>query len=238
MTSKCLVSECDAPVRTLRICYNHYQRAKRANALDALLETLPKRLCENCNSELPLRARSTMRFCCKRCLNSHAFKSNKDERLRDHKLWRDANRDERIKKSRDERFGSTCRECGDVLLYGSRRTRVFCSPECKNADSLRTHAHTRKQSALIRNRLMDGASVPGGVSKRDWDRLVNRHDGKCAYCGTKSKLTQDHVVPISRGGKHSIGNILPVCRSCNSSKKNALLIQWKATTLPKRLARL
>jgi 5-methylcytosine-specific restriction endonuclease McrA len=40
----------------------------------------------------------------------------------------------------------------------------------------------------------------------------------CAYCGRQGDLTEDHVVPLSRGGTDDISNIVPACRSCNSRK--------------------
>lgn len=65
------------------------------------------------------------------------------------------------------------------------------------------------------------------VTARDWCRLLDRYRNCCAYCGVTSvPLTQDHVIPLSRGGRHSIGNLLPVCKSCNSSKRSRLLIEW------------
>ena len=46
--------------------------------------------------------------------------------------------------------------------------------------------------------------------------------GICHYCEKKFKsnyLTMDHVVPISRGGKSTKGNIVPCCKKCNNKKK-------------------
>ena len=45
--------------------------------------------------------------------------------------------------------------------------------------------------------------------------------GICHYCAKKiksSELTMDHVVPISRGGKSTKGNLVPCCKECNSKK--------------------
>ena len=62
----------------------------------------------------------------------------------------------------------------------------------------------------------------------EWDRLVERYRGCCAYCGVADdNLTMDHVVPVAKGGRHAIGNFVPACQSCNSSKNDRYLSQWK-----------
>jgi len=38
----------------------------------------------------------------------------------------------------------------------------------------------------------------------------------------------DHVVPLSRGGLTSKGNVVPCCRTCNEQKKYLLPIEWTA----------
>jgi len=66
-----------------------------------------------------------------------------------------------------------------------------------------------------------------GVTKDEWESLVHYFESKCAYCsGTFSKLELDHVIPISKGGRHEIGNILPSCRSCNAKKHVKSLDEW------------
>lgn len=40
----------------------------------------------------------------------------------------------------------------------------------------------------------------------------------CAYCGAAGDMQIEHVVPISKGGTHAIGNIVPACEDCNSNK--------------------
>ncbi len=45
--------------------------------------------------------------------------------------------------------------------------------------------------------------------------------GNCHYCGEKfaaKELTMDHVVPLSRGGLSTRGNLVPSCKPCNQSK--------------------
>jgi 5-methylcytosine-specific restriction endonuclease McrA len=51
---------------------------------------------------------------------------------------------------------------------------------------------------------------------------------KCLYCNSKEKITVDHVVPVSRGGTHSIGNLVPACLSCNTSKGAKTITEWRS----------
>lgn len=67
----------------------------------------------------------------------------------------------------------------------------------------------------------------GNHTRADWLRLLNRFGGLCAYCETAIATTEDHVIPVTRGGTNFIGNILPACFTCNSSKRDLLLIEWK-----------
>ena len=55
-------------------------------------------------------------------------------------------------------------------------------------------------------------------SKRN---VLIRDNFKCAYCGVESKkLTIDHVIPKSKGGKSSFENTTAACKSCNGKKGN------------------
>ncbi|MFH0908899.1 MAG: HNH endonuclease [bacterium] len=56
--------------------------------------------------------------------------------------------------------------------------------------------------------------------------LEESFDGKCAYCG-KPASTYDHIVPVSKGGQTTPGNIVPACASCNSSKNNKDVVEWR-----------
>ncbi len=51
-------------------------------------------------------------------------------------------------------------------------------------------------------------------------RNVLIRDGfKCLYCGSKEgKLTIDHIIPRSRGGKDTFENCVASCRRCNNKK--------------------
>lgn len=57
--------------------------------------------------------------------------------------------------------------------------------------------------------------------------LQNLYNSPCLNCGSNKNITMDHVIPIARGGRHSEGNLQPLCNRCNSSKKNKLMSEWK-----------
>jgi 5-methylcytosine-specific restriction endonuclease McrA len=62
------------------------------------------------------------------------------------------------------------------------------------------------------------------ILKKEAARILR---GPCFYCGSTGPITLDHVIPRSRGGRHSFGNLLPACRPCNSSKKDKFIMEWK-----------
>ena len=53
------------------------------------------------------------------------------------------------------------------------------------------------------------------------------YSSPCFYCGKKDRIEADHIIPVSKGGRHSIGNLVSACRWCNASKGNRLLSDWK-----------
>jgi 5-methylcytosine-specific restriction endonuclease McrA len=61
-----------------------------------------------------------------------------------------------------------------------------------------------------------------------WKRRLAK--GLCHYCRRNfppRELTMDHIVPVSRGGKTTKGNVVPCCKECNNAKKQLLPIEWQ-----------
>lgn len=71
---------------------------------------------------------------------------------------------------------------------------------------------------------------PGYVpmSGGEWVAMKHRFANRCAYCANHcSALQVEHVIPLSRGGRHAPGNIVPACPACNYSKGAMFLMEWR-----------
>ncbi|HEY9813122.1 MAG TPA: HNH endonuclease [Candidatus Sericytochromatia bacterium] len=90
--------------------------------------------------------------------------------------------------------------------------------------------------------------VPGQIrltfasSERVWKvppvnrrEVLRRDRHSCQYCGSTKHLTLDHIIPRSKGGKHTWDNVVTACSSCNGRKGDRTLIQAGMTlrTQPK-----
>lgn len=87
----------------------------------------------------------------------------------------------------------------------------------------------RVESDRRRQRYERELAAPG-LGAADRDALRRRWVGQsrpCFYCRAKPAGTVDHVVPLQRGGTNYEGNLVPACRSCNSSKRDLLLVEWR-----------
>jgi 5-methylcytosine-specific restriction endonuclease McrA len=70
------------------------------------------------------------------------------------------------------------------------------------------------------------ARVEHDLTDEQWSRLQVVWGG-CAYCGaTDRALQRDCVLPISRGGRYTLHNVVPACRACNTSKCNDEVTGW------------
>ena len=89
--------------------------------------------------------------------------------------------------------------------------------QLKNLHKFRMYHHTRKALEL---------SLPSTLTTQEWGNIKNSFKNKCAYCGLESPLAQEHFLALSKGGGYVAGNIVPACRSCNSSKRDKEFTEW------------
>ena len=108
----------------------------------------------------------------------------------------------------------------DYQKYRPRRLEV-------NRQYARSHKALRSVHSSKRRALKKGAET-FLFTLKDWERLKTRYRHCCAYCGVYSEeLHQEHVIPLERGGRHSLGNILPSCPTCNYSKQDSYVMEWR-----------
>ena len=70
------------------------------------------------------------------------------------------------------------------------------------------------------------AAAVNDLTQTQWLALMEAW-ACCAYCGNPdSALQKDCVLPISRGGRYTLDNVVPACRSCNASKCNDEVTAW------------
>jgi len=68
--------------------------------------------------------------------------------------------------------------------------------------------------------------VDNDLTTEQWASLQEAWAG-CAYCGAgEVALQRDCVMPISRGGRYTVENVVPACGSCNASKRNDEVTSW------------
>lgn len=79
-------------------------------------------------------------------------------------------------------------------------------------------ANPQKRREYAAKRL--GHIAEGMVTKAEAIAILDRANGRCTYCGTiVESLELDHVVPLSKGGAHTVKNLVAACKSCNCRKQ-------------------
>ncbi len=87
-----------------------------------------------------------------------------------------------------------------------------------------TNKTRRARYARRRKKRMD--RVEHDLTDEQWGALQAAWGG-CAYCGaTDRPLQKDCVLALSRGGRYTLDNIVPACRSCNAGKCNTEVTSW------------
>jgi len=127
------------------------------------------------------------------------------------KVWYQENKE--LSAARSRAYQSTHKE---QMREASRR--YLQTPEGKAKN--RRGVHVRK--ARVR-------AVSHTFTVRDWMAVLQQFNHRCAYCGAADvPLEQEHIVPLVQGGGYVVGNIVPVCARCNSSKHTASFAEWVA----------
>lgn len=78
-----------------------------------------------------------------------------------------------------------------------------------------------------RRALKYGTPKAERITAAEWEALKEEFGHLCAWCELPcDELTMDHVQPLVAAGAHALHNIVPACRSCNSSKRALAVPNW------------
>jgi predicted nucleic acid-binding Zn ribbon protein len=181
-----------------------------------------ERTCPVCAG--PIHGRSDKRHCSPECKREakRAYDREHHVKNRERKIqvaceWQRANAER--KQAYDAEYRERTRERRLALKREhARRTAEAHDP----ALMLRNRLSSRARAARLR-------ATSCTVTVRDIERMAHRQRGLCAYCGDLMETPEiEHVLPIVRGGRHSIGNIVLSCRPCNRAKSHRTVMEWRA----------
>lgn len=183
--------------------------------------------CATCRTEFQ-RPRSDSRHCSVRCRNKeiwatirqpaplHTLKCVHCEKMFESKF-------EKTKLCSDR-----CRKQYGYLRNADDR-RAYSRAWNKKNSKTEAYRDAHKVKWNNRRALMTANPDSIGVPLKEWRRIKQRANGHCFYCSARTgRLTMDHVVPLGRGGRHALANVVAACGSCNYSKGDKLLIEWRA----------
>lgn len=92
--------------------------------------------------------------------------------------------------------------------------------------SSKKYAANNPQIALRKDALRRTRLETNGVFIVTRKEIRQMREQLCFYCKERPGVTIDHVIPIARGGTHSIGNLVAACQKCNSSKCAKTITEW------------
>jgi len=160
----------------------------------------PEKLCPDCGSVLP---RSAFYKKGKSKKDGKSYLTTRCKKC--HKEWRKTENREYERKA-IRRWRASNRERWNAYMRQWRKVHP-------GSDDYRKETYRQFNSRKGRGR----------IPREVWEQTLKAFDYSCAYCGTTdAPLCVDHFIPQSRDGDSSIANLVPACKSCNSTKNNRL----------------
>jgi len=188
-----------------RIC--EYRKKYYEGNKDHLLEYRKKYYEENREHYLEYRKKyyeGNREYCLEQ--KKKRYEENREHYLEQSKQYKRENK-ERIaerKKQYEQDNKEYIAECHKQYCKGNPEKRIIWE-QCRRA----------------RKRELDST-----LTFEQWENIKQDFNHKCAYCGKEDKLAQEHFLPLSKGGEYTHNNIVPACKSCNSSKGNKFFHEW------------
>lgn len=205
------------------------------NRLDGKPKAFKKRVCEECkNPYQPTCA--TQKYCgskTKRTGCSWIMVSKRDKIRAKLPHRKKANNELQKKWKKKQRAENT------EYAQNQRRLKAIANKTPRGRELARASSkrNIEKKLAANRKRAFAKKNIIGSHTLAEWKNLKKSCGYRCVYCGVTeselalkfskqfSKLTRDHIIPLSMGGSDYIVNIQPLCISCNAQKRDKFSLE-------------
>lgn len=201
--------------------------------------------CNTCNTEREINADSLRsdNIKCKKCSdnkkinNKQYYELNKD-RIKQYNEWFNENNKEKRKECNKKYYDKNKEMLNEYSKQWKKDNKNYEKQYYEdNKEKLREYRRNwfsinkerykgqrriskQKRRAKLKN-------LPATLTIEQWKQTKENFNNQCAYCGKQLKnLTQDHFIPLSKDGPYTADNIIPACRSCNTSKNNKDFFEW------------
>jgi len=165
--------------------------------------------CQGCKEEKEHCAKGL----CLPCYKRKNYQEHKEHRKALVRKWSHKHREER-------RLYKNQYRCQEKVK--ARRRKYRCDNRAARSAYMNRYYHKNREVMMAHVARYHARKLGAFISDftdEDWQIALDYYDYKCAYCGTQDKpLAREHIIPLSRGGPHTISNIVPACQSCNSRK--------------------
>jgi hypothetical protein len=174
------------------------------------------------------RADGKMTYCkpCFRKRNYASRKKNPTAKNRAVAKWR-ANNPEKVKADK-----SAWREANKEKVNAQKRDWNKANKDKVHEMNQRSYA--KNPELFIANAQKRYAKLKGVeqklITRKDYLRMQK---STCIYCQSNDRIEIDHIQPIEKKGRHSIGNLAPACLPCNRSKSDLFVMQWRIREMKK-----
>jgi 5-methylcytosine-specific restriction endonuclease McrA len=132
---------------------------------------------------------------------------------------------------------AVCPDCGTIKPSEAVKPNQYALKPCPACKAQRVKEQRKADKAVRR------ARKKAAPYERVYATKVFERDGwRCHICGRKTLKNKrgtwhdkapelDHIIPLSKGGPHTYGNVACACRACNGKKGNMILGQPSLLTL-------
>lgn len=228
-TRICTYDDCDKQTRSAKmtICNMHYQRELKA-----------KSKCTYGTCDKPLSAKGLCMMHYKRQRNGQDMDAPELGYLKAQGCSYEGCEETHhgngycvVHNARNNRHGSPdgfatgpCPGCGDIV---KRNAEVKYCDDCA-AGRYARNSRKRQQRLKLNNAVMTEDDWRDSKEYREF--IAN---DPCVYCGEDIRAI-DHIVPVLNGGNDMWTNYAPICKPCNSSKRDKEVLQFMLYKLERR----